>query len=57
MPVRLFDAVREEATAYGVAVNYGLRPNRAKMICCPFHQDKHPSMNGKSKNKRTKSKR
>ena len=44
MPVRLFDAVREEATAYGVAVNYGLRPNRAKMICCPFHQDKHPSM-------------
>ena len=42
--MRLFDAVREEATAYGVAVNYGLRPNRAKMICCPFHQDKHPSM-------------
>ena len=44
MPVRLFDAVREEATAYDVAVNCGLRPNRAKMICCPFHQDKHPSM-------------
>lgn len=42
--MRLFDAVREEATAYDVAVNYGLRPNRAKMICCPFHQDKHPSM-------------
>ncbi len=42
--MRLFDAVREEATAYDVAVNYGLKPNRAKMICCPFHQDKHPSM-------------
>mgnify|MGYP003496062505 CR=1 FL=1 len=42
--MRLFDAVREEATAYDIAVNYGLRPNRAKMICCPFHQDKHPSM-------------
>ena len=42
--MRLFDAVTEEATAYDVAVNYGLRPNRAKMICCPFHQDKHPSM-------------
>ena len=42
--MRLFDAVREEATAYDVAVNYGLKPNRAKMICCPFHHDKHPSM-------------
>lgn len=31
-------------TAYDIAVNYGLRPNRAKMICCPFHQDKHPSI-------------
>ena len=44
MPLRLFDAVREEATAYDVAVNYGLKPNRTKMICCPFHQAKHPSM-------------
>ena len=44
MPVRLFDAVRDEATAYDVAENYGLRPNKAKMICCPFHNDKHPSM-------------
>lgn len=42
--MRLFDAVREEATAYDVAVNYGLKPNRAKLICCPFHNDKHPSM-------------
>lgn len=42
--MRLFDAVREGVTAYDVATNYGLRPNRAKMICCPFHQDKHPSM-------------
>ena len=22
----------------------GLKPNRSKMICCPFHNDKHPSM-------------
>ena len=42
--MRLFDAVRDEATAYDVAVNYGLKPNRAKLICCPFHNDKHPSM-------------
>lgn len=28
MSVRLFDAVREEATAYDVAVNNGLKPNR-----------------------------
>ena len=24
--------------------HYGLQPNRNKMLCCPFHDDKNPSM-------------
>jgi DNA primase len=24
--------------------HYGIHPNRNKMVCCPFHEDKNPSM-------------
>jgi DNA primase len=27
-----------------VLEHYGIRPNRNKMVCCPFHDDKNPSM-------------
>ncbi|CAG0964125.1 DNA primase [Methanosarcinales archaeon] len=27
-----------------VLAHYGIRPNRNKMVCCPFHDDKNPSM-------------
>jgi len=27
-----------------VLSHYGLKPNRNKMLCCPFHPDKNPSM-------------
>lgn len=27
-----------------VLEHYGLNPNRNKMVCCPFHDDKNPSM-------------
>ena len=27
-----------------VLEHYGLRPNKNKMLCCPFHDDKNPSM-------------
>lgn len=27
-----------------VLEHYHLKPNRNKMVCCPFHDDKHPSM-------------
>jgi DNA primase len=27
-----------------VLQHYGLQPNRNKMVCCPFHDDKNPSM-------------
>ena len=39
-----FQAVKESVTAYDVATMAGLRPNRSKMICCPFHADRYPSM-------------
>ena len=42
--MRLFEAVKDAVSAYDAAVDAGFKPNRSKMICCPFHNDKHPSM-------------
>lgn len=42
--MRLFEAVKDAVSAYDAAVDVGFKPNRSKMICCPFHNDKHPSM-------------
>ncbi len=42
--MNLFEAVKENVSAGDVAVMAGLHPNRNKMICCPFHNDRHPSM-------------
>ncbi len=39
-----FDVVRENVTARQVAEYYGLKVNRNGMACCPFHEDRHPSM-------------
>lgn len=40
----VYDVVRENITARQVAGHYGVRVNRNGMACCPFHDDKHPSM-------------
>ena len=40
----LFDVVRENLTAQQVAEHYGLKVNRNGMACCPFHDDRTPSM-------------
>lgn len=40
----VFETVRENVTAIDVVTMAGFIPNRSKMICCPFHNDKHPSM-------------
>lgn len=40
----IFKFVKEYVTAKDVAICYGFRPNRSNLICCPFHDDKHPSM-------------
>ena len=42
--MNVFQSVKESVTAYDVATMAGLRPNRSKMICCPFHADRYPSM-------------
>lgn len=42
--MRLFEAVKDVVSAYEAVTASGLKPNRAKMVCCPFHNDKHPSM-------------
>ena len=39
-----FDIVRENVTARQVAEYYGLKVNRNGMACCPFHDDRSPSM-------------
>ncbi|WP_295093393.1 CHC2 zinc finger domain-containing protein [Ruminococcus sp.] len=40
----VFNIVRENLTARNVAEYYGLKVNRKGMACCPFHDDKTPSM-------------
>lgn len=39
-----FTLVKEAVSAKNVAEHYGLKVNNKGMICCPFHEDKHPSM-------------
>ena len=42
--MNVFEAVKESVTARQAAEMYGIRVNRNGMACCPFHDDKHPSM-------------
>ena len=39
-----FDAIRGKVTARQVAESCGLKIGRNGMACCPFHNDRHPSM-------------
>ena len=40
----IFSEVKEHLTARQAAENYGLQVKRNGLVCCPFHDDKHPSM-------------
>lgn len=40
----VFEVVRENVTARMAAEALGLQVNRNSMACCPFHDDRHPSM-------------
>ena len=40
----IFDTIRNNVTTRQVAEYYGLQVNRNGMACCPFHNDRHPSM-------------
>ena len=42
--MNLFETVRTNVKAVDVVLMAGFQPNRSKMICCPFHNDRHPSM-------------
>lgn len=42
--MNIFREVKNHVTARQVAERYGLRVRRNGMACCPFHNDKHPSM-------------
>ena len=40
----LFTQVKSQVTALQAAERYGVSVNRSGMACCPFHDDRHPSM-------------
>ena len=42
--MNIFREVKNHVTARQVAERYGLKVRRNGMACCPFHNDKHPSM-------------
>ena len=42
--VNLFETVKQSITIREAAERYGIEVKRGGMACCPFHDDKHPSM-------------
>ena len=40
----LYETVKAAVTVRQAAEHYGLEVNRNGMTCCPFHDDRHPSM-------------
>ena len=42
--MNLFSQIKAAVTTRQAAEYYGLKVRRNGMTCCPFHQDKHPSM-------------
>ncbi len=42
--MRLFETIKETVTVGQAAEYYGMKIRRNNMICCPFHNDHHPSM-------------
>ena len=42
--MNIFSEVKEHLTARQAAEYYGLQVKRNGLACCPFHDDKHPSM-------------
>ena len=44
MAESVFEAVKQSGTVREAAQMYGIEVNRSGMACCPFHDDKKPSM-------------
>lgn len=40
----IFEAVKSTVTLRMAAEHYGMTVARNGMVCCPFHNDRHPSM-------------
>ena len=40
----LFELVKQAVCVPEAATYYGLQVSRNRMVCCPFHNDQHPSM-------------
>ena len=40
----LFELVKQAVCVPEAATYYGLQVSRNRMVCCPFHNDRHPSM-------------
>lgn len=40
----IFTTVKAAVTVRQAAEHYGLQGSRNSMVCCPFHDDRHPSM-------------
>ena len=39
-----YDYIKDSITVPQAAERYGMKIGRGGMVCCPFHEDKHPSM-------------
>lgn len=44
MPENIFDEIRNRVSMQDVAKFYGLQMSRSGMACCPFHEDRTPSL-------------
>lgn len=44
MRIDAVQTIKDRLTMRDVLLRYGYEPNRAKFICCPFHNEKTPSM-------------
>ncbi len=44
MAENVFEAVKQSVSTREAAEFYGIKVSRTGMACCPFHDDKHPSM-------------
>ena len=42
--MNVFEAVKQSVTARQAVEHYGIRAGRNGMVCCPFHEDRTPSM-------------
>lgn len=44
MRIDAVQTIKDRLTMREVLLHYGYEPNKAKFICCPFHNEKTPSM-------------